>query len=557
MRRFFTGLLCIALIVSLGIPVCAANAVSRADLSAYISENGSCQITLDLQLNIEYGAESLTFPLPEQARSITVNGNTARTVRGGGVTNVSLGEYAGGGVSIQYTLPNVLTRNQLGGLQVELPLLSGFNGTVDLLLFSVGLPGENQYNPAFYSGYYQQSVEANMQWTAMGSAVSGSVNVQLKDRETLTMQLDVTEALFPQAQSGGLKAGFENTAALILGALALLYWLIFMRCAPILGRRTASAPEGMTAGQLPCGLLGLGADLTMMVFSWAQLGYLLIHTDDHGRVMLHKRMEMGNERSGYEQRAFQMLFGKKRVIDGTGLQYAVLCRKLAAKPDLRELYRKGSGNPRVLRALAALIGVCFGISLGVALVGNALLGIVLVVLLALAGGVSAWLLQEWVLGMQLHYRRKAVYALIILVVWLLLALIGGIFSKALWMAGVQLLAGLLCFYGGRRTELGRQTASQILGLRRYLCNIPREELQRILQYDPDYFFSLAPYALALGVERRFAGRFGGMRLNACPWLTSGLDAHMSAAEWGAYMRQTVDALDRRQKQLPWERLTGK
>ena len=42
-----------------------------------------------------------------------------------------------------------------------------------------------------------------------------------------------------------------------------------------------------------------GADLTMMVFSWAQLGYLVIHLDDNGRVMLHKRMDMGNERSSF------------------------------------------------------------------------------------------------------------------------------------------------------------------------------------------------------------------------------------------------------------------
>ena len=66
----------------------------------------------------------------------------------------------------------------------------------------------------------------------------------------------------------------------------------------------------------------------MMVFTWAQLGYLLIQTDSGGKVLLHKRMDMGNERSLFENKIFALLFGSRQAVDATGYPYAKLSRKV-------------------------------------------------------------------------------------------------------------------------------------------------------------------------------------------------------------------------------------
>jgi len=563
MRRTVRFFLCLILIFSLAVTASAANTASSADFSANISSNGSCQVTLDVHMHLESAAGELYFPLPGSARGVSLNGSNARTRRGGDVLNVDLSELLGGTVGdfslrIQYTIANVIDYNDLGKLELTLPILSGFAYPVDSLSFSITLPQENQAKPVFTSGYYQQSIEADMTWSHTGNTVSGSVLSQLKDMETLTMALEVTEEMFPQDPSKQWTVGFDDIAMTVLAVLAALYWLLFLRCAPFLGSRSATPPEGLTAGQLTCALTGQGADLTMMVFSWAQLGYILIHPDGHGRVLLHKRMDMGNERSGYEVRIFRSLFGKRTMVDGTGYHYATLCRKVAAAPgDIRDLYRRSSGNPRLFRILCAGIGLFGGISLGIAIAGSAILGILLIAVLAILGGLSAWFMQNWVKGLHLHNRSSALIALGLCGVWLALGALAGELNTAVGVISAQLLAGLGFAYGGRRTAMGRQTASQILGLRRYLRKVSQEELHRICQSDPDYFFSLAPYALALGVDRSFANRFGGKRLSACPYLTSGMDGHMTALEWCEVMRRTVNALDERQKRLPMEQLMGR
>lgn len=562
MRRIITLLVTLVLIVALAVPCLAANSISRADMNASVNTNGSCQVTTDLQIRITSAVDSLYFPLPRDARSITVNGSTARTRRNGDVLEVNLSSLLSGAVGdfsirIQYTLPNIVDYNAQDKLELQLPLLSGFMYPVDQFTFAVNLPGENTVKPAFISGYYQQSIEADMEFSANGNAVTGSVLSALKDRESLTMTLEVSESLFPQDPIRQWSAGADDVLMIILACLGLLYWIIFLRSAPLFRSRTTDAPQGLPAGSLGSALTGQGADLTLLVFSWAQLGYLLIQLED-GRVMLHKRMEMGNERSGFEVRIFRSLFGKRTVVDGTGLQYALLCRKVAAAaPDTREYYRPGNGNPRLLRLLFTGVGVFSGISVGIALAADALLGILLITLLAVAGGVAAWFMQLWCMGLHLHRKDLLTAGLTLAALWSALGFISGEGAISLYAALAQLLCGLLFCYGGRRTITGRHIAGQVLGFRSYLRGLSHAQAQRLTLSDPEYFFQLAPYAMALGVLKPFARRFGNMKLSACPYLIAGLGGHTSAAEWSELMTEAAAALNRRQRRMPLDRLFGR
>lgn len=321
--------------------------------------------------------------------------------------------------------------------------------------------------------------------------------------------------------------------------------------------RRATPPEGLTAGELGSTLTMQGADLTMMVVSWAQLGYILIQVDG-GRVLLHKRMDMGNERSAFEVRCFKSLFGKRQMIDGSSLHYAKLCRKIAAAPpNTQAFYRRSSGNPKLFRILAAGIGLFGGMSLGAAISGESTLRGLTIFLLSILGAAGSWFIQSWAKDLHMRSKQNLWIALAITGVWLFLSLTAKEFNVAAAVVSGEFLAGLFSAYGGRRTGLGRQAMAQVLGLRRYLKTVSPEDLQRINRANPEYFYSLAPYALALGVDGTFAKHFGSTQLPGCPYLTTGMDGHMTAMEWSRLMRSAVSSLDARQKRLPLERFLAK
>lgn len=83
-------------------------------------------------------------------------------------------------------------------------------------------------------------------------------------------------------------------------------------------------------------------------------------------------------------------------------------------------------------------------------------------------------------------------------VWVALGLLCGQVWIPLFSALGEFLLGYFAAYGGRRSDLGSYAAAQVLGFRRYAKRLPTEDVSRLMANDPDYFFNLAPFTLALG-----------------------------------------------------------
>ena len=558
MRRILILILCCLMLTT---------AVSAAGISSFssdtvISENGTCEVTLAVTLEMDGPVSELVFPLPENARNITVNGSSARSSHTGTVRNVDLSKYVAGAgtytLVLRYELPDMVTADAKGKLTLTLPLLSGFAYPVENMRFTVTLPGAVAARPSFTSTYYQEAAETIMTVSRQDAVIIGTVDQRLQDHESLTMTLAVTEKEFPQSMAKRWSLDTVDLIMICLAALAVLYWLIAMGIKPPQKLRRAMPPEGITAGEVGCRLTGSGIDLTLTVLSWAQMGYILIQPDDNGRVLLHKRMDMGNERSDLENRFFRSLFGKRRTVDATGYHYARLCGKAAQTvPGIRDTYRRSSGNPLVFRVLAAAIGTFAGVSMATSFVRDTGWQIVLGIFLGLLTTVAAWLIQS---AAQSPYRRDKLPVCLALAagaLWLVISLPAGEWYVAVIVIASQLVAGLAAAYGGRRTEAGQQDMAELLGLWRHLKHMDPEDLRRILKANPDYYFSLAPYALALGVDRAFARQLGNIRLPQCTYLTTGMDGHMTAREWNQLLRDTTDAMDALKNRMPIDKLLGK
>ena len=135
----------------------------------------------------------------------------------------------------------------------------------------------------------------------------------------------------------------------------------------------------------------------------------------------------------------------------------------------------------------------------------------------------------------------------------MLSIIAGQWQIMLLGVGVQLLGGIGNAYGGRRSELGRQIASEVLGFRRYLTTVTKEELQRIQKVNPDYYHEMAPYALALGVDETFANRFERLHQPNCTYLHTAAETNRTAADWNMLLRKVVQTLNAQQKRLRFEK----
>ena len=571
MRRMVTLLLCCLMVLGISVTAYADSTASHIQNYSTITSDGTCEVTLTVSLHIETPQEDLTFPLPKEAENIRRDNGSVKTSKTANATLVhldNLKDFTGDiMVRFTYTLPQTVSLsyplNQTGkanekqqkDLYLNLPLLCGFDHPIEAMKFDVMLPASISTRPTFTSTYHQDSIESLISYSIESNMLTGTISSRLKDNETLSMQLLVTPAMFPSVSTYERTGNPEYVPMGIFAGLALLYWLVFLRCAPLLRVRRTTPPEGITAGEVSTRLHLDGADLTMMVVSWAQLGYLLIHLDDNGRVILHKRMDMGNERSSFENKVFRSLFGKKRVIDGTGYQYALLCRNVALSiPGKKSLIHPGNGNVKIFRALACGTHIFCGILLAMNFTTTRSLQIILSILLVLLAAFSGWFMQAGMYRLHLRWKLPLLVSLGLGVIWILLGVLSGQWIAAVLSVTLQWLTGIMAAYGGRRSELGRANAAMVLGLRHFLRKMTPEEASRLSHNDPDFFYNMLPFAMALGVGKAFSRTFGRKKQEMCPYFVCGIHTRMNAADWARFLHEAIEILDSRQRKLEWEQI---
>lgn len=566
MRRISRVIFLILCICLLTTAVSAQTAASEVNAVVNVSADGRCQVTLTVRLHLDSPASSLTFPLPKNATNVSCSGTSVRTYTSGMDPDVMLADLNGlNGVSgdyqlmFSYSIPDVIYTQQATAttkakLMMEIPLLSGFEYPVNSLSFSVTMPGEITGKPTFTSTYMQTGVESRISAIVAGQIITGSTTQGLQDREKLALVMEVSEEMFPGKLLIERTGNPEIIPMSIFGALALLYWIIFMRTWPVFRQDRSIPMEGITAGDLGCRLTAAGVDLTMMVFTWAQLGYLRIRVDRKGRVILEKRMEMGNERDDFEVRTFRNLFGKADFVDATGSKYAKLCRYVAETVSgVKEMYTKRAGNVKIFRILGCGISVFCGICFAMNMANSQIIRTMLSILFVIFGVTSAWGIQG---GMyKIHVRGKIpVYVGSVCgALWIILGIVAGQWVMGLVVVAAQYLIGLLAAYGGRRSGMGMYNAGQVLGLRHYLQKLDQKKLERHLENNPDYFFDMLPYAIALGVDTKFAKAFGKMRIPECHYLLVSRNDKRSAQEWALLVRKIADQMDKRQRRLELEK----
>ena len=565
-RRLLMFLLCVLMVGVIVMPASAESAATKAESYINVNSEGDCIVALTVTLHLEASYQSLTFPLPVDATNITMNGSSVRTIKTANATEVDVAKAINGlvgdfTVRFDYTIPNAVkvvpfedeNGKQNAYLELQLPLLNGFSFPVENLSFVITMPGNVKWMPTLTSVYRQSSIESDIPFKVDGTMITGNSIVPIQDHDSVRLTMAVPDDMFPSISTYIRTGEPELIPMLICAGVALLYWLLFCRTLPLIRQRNVSPPDNITAGEVGAHLTLAGGDLTMMVMSWAQLGYIMIQLDG-SRVLLHKRMDMGNERSSFEVKVYNALFGKHTAVDATSLTYAKLSRKVFSMiPGEKSLCKPFSGNMKIFRVLLCLAQVFCGICVAMNMTTNGILQVLLSIILGVFGIISAWQIHEIAYRTHLRGKTRVYIGLVCILIWIILGILCGQWIIPLCAALGQMLLGYLAAYGGRRSDLGRHDAGLILGLRSYLKRISKEDIQRLMKTDPDYYFNMVPYALALGIIKPFSERFGSKPMDQCPYLMTRIHGKRSAIEWGELLAKTADLMDARYRRMEVEK----
>ena len=555
MRKALLFFVSILLLLTLTLGV-SADQIDHSGLYATVLDDGSCQVSMTITLSMEKMDTSMRFPIPASASDVQLNGFGVGTYYSGTVQYVNLSSVLGPEeTTATFTLSYRVSQVVDSTGKLTLPLLSGFQLPINSFDFTVSFPGTVTSQPSFTSAYHQSNIESSLHWTVTGSTVSGRTTALLIDYETLEMSLKLDGNLFSHHQVIFIDSVVDDRLMQVCLLLALVYWAVFMRLGLPRFRRCGQPPQGYTAGHMRPILTLRGPDLSLMVLSWAQMGYVLLERKGGGKILIHRQMDMGNERSAYEQQLFGILFKKRDTVDTGSIFYAALCGKVEKQISVSKvLTHRRSGNPQIFRLLSLLVNVFAGVNAGLALGSNASWQIVFLILFAILGVVLGNLIQSSAQGIFLYKPGSLTKGLLAAAVWAIPFFLCGKRSLGLNTALYQFIAGILATYGGRRSADGADALSQVLGLLASFLVPEKTSFSIAKKADPEYFHTMAPYALSFGADRLFAYRFGKERIAECPYLLGISEADRTASQWSRILRNTLRSMNARYEGLKKERL---
>ena len=218
------------------IPVSAESAASSVNLMCTVNSEGDCLATMTVNLRLEAAMDELYFPLPLNAKNISLNNSPVSTSRSAAATLVDISklsrDYVGELVlRFEYTLPDAVqitkvyegTSKEDWVLMLSVPLLSGFDYPVETLNFTITMPpGKMTHRPELTSIYRQTSIESDIPFQVAGSQIIGSTKTVMNDHEGVTLTMIVPEEMFPTVSTYVREGNPELPYIIIFAVLALL-----------------------------------------------------------------------------------------------------------------------------------------------------------------------------------------------------------------------------------------------------------------------------------------------------------------------------------------------
>ena len=124
-----------------------------------------------------------------------------------------------------------------------------------------------------------------------------------------------------------------------------------------------------------------------------------------------------------------------------------------------------------------------------------------------------------------------------------------------FLVGCACAVGIVICYAflPKRTPYGTQMLGRLRGFKNFLEVAEKEQLERLVQEDPQYFYHILPYTYVLGVSDKWIKKFESILMQAPSWYeTSYYDPYM----FGSFMDNTMSTATRSMTSSPSESSGG-
>ncbi|MGI6160680.1 MAG: DUF2207 domain-containing protein [Christensenellales bacterium] len=401
---------------------------------------------------------------------------------------------------------------------------TGWDAETDKASFTIEMPKEFDAAKVWaYKGRYGSGEQIDL--NISGNVISGEA-FGLRAQEGVTVQVDLPEGYFTGER---LYRPFEPwliAACVIVTVVAAALLLRYGRDKKLIAPVEFYPPEGMTPAEVGYVIDGRAdnKDVVSLIIYWADKGYLRIVEEKKNKITLEKIKDMPEEAKFYEKNMFEALFKSGDAVAIKTLETKFYTTVEMVKAGVKDVYSREGNRLYTLksqsisafaRALAALTLAVSTFIMAWYHSGEPVWGVIcaaLSMLVMLPLTLMTNIIRDWAVERVAKRVGRLILALIFSALALALYVIIMVAGFDLPLVAVAtavaaLVASLAAGSLRRRTQRGTELIGHLLGLRQFIEMAEKDRIERLVEQDPSYFYSILPYAYVLGITDKWAKNF--------------------------------------------------
>ncbi len=497
-------------------------------------------IPKSLQFNEKSGTKRYRIGISE----LNTYGMTYFTEEETDYLSVYLGDrnqYVTGGI-VEYKISYLYDIGELGFEDFELFYFNivgnEWDAKMERVDFQVNFPKPVDFTnepPQAYRGMRGSTSQKEVDISFSGNTISGSTQ-NLSPYEGVTVLQILPKGYFVGARNdvGGELPIVFGAAAILLAAL-LCFWF-FGRDNKLIPVVSFYPPQGLDSASV--GYVADEAadskDLTSLLIYWANMGIMSINQPSKKDFVFEKTGELSPDAPAYQRTMWEGLFDSRDRVELNDLKNTFYTTVNAAKNALtsyfsveeRRLYYKQSTFLKGLFTfLTAGATFGFGYYCGYMVEGSsdAVFSAILptVAVVAVMGFFNRMVSQWNTMSIVKKFFRAFWFVIVMVVVF-------GLFYifvaddpitplYAILIILCIMFTGILAVFMKKRTKQGYNWNCEILGLRNFIKMAELDRIKLLCQENPNYFYSVLPYAYVLGLTDVWAKNFEGIAIEPPTW----------------------------------------
>ena len=416
--------------------------------------------------------------------------------------------------------------------------------TISNVTFSIHMPKDFDTSKiGFTHGTQGSSQTDDITYEVDGNTITGEYNSDLGSYNGLTVRIELPEGYF--VIKDYQKYIDYAVIALFIGLVVITFvlWLKNGKDRPVVETVEFYPPEDLNSAELAQVYKGevRGQDVTSLLIYLANKGYLKIKEEDKkGLISTYKAITFVKlkeyDGENYSEKTFFdgiFKYGDEVPISKLEDRFYVTQGKIVnhinSKKNIEKVIDKKSRVSKTITTVfefLVLIVTCLTLGMATGDISNSLFSLPFVIcsLAMIKAGVGFFKKKEAggiVVGAMLIFMSFCFFCSSQSMV---LVESDG-FSSADWLVlgiGIVSIILLIIFEAimPARTEYGTKMLGKIRGFKRFLETARKEELERLVEENPSYFYDILPYTYVLGVSSKWIKKFETMNLRSPDWYDS-------------------------------------